>query len=71
MSKFLLNETKVFRCDMESEAQSLLKAIKLRNDVIDYRISHKVKKDEEYVILKVKIAVNDEKDPAISYTEEV
>lgn len=71
MSRYLLNETKVFRCDTEAEAKTLLENIKKSNEVIDYRITHKVKKEEEYVILKVVVLFNEEKEPMITYTEEI
>lgn len=74
MSKYLLDEVKRFRCDRECEAEQLLAQIKVNNEVVDYSITQKCKKEkgqvvDEWVVLKVKVKVNEEKEPVFTLSE--
>ena len=72
MSRYLLDEVKRFRCDNEQEAEQLLVQIKEVDEVVDYSITKRCKKEkgevvEEWLILKVKTKVNEEKEPMFTY----
>lgn len=67
MSKYLLKEELIFRCDMEEEAKQLVNHIKLKRDVVSHEIKRIEKKDDIYFKVKIKSIVNDEKNPTDCY----
>lgn len=67
MTKYLLKNTLIFRTEQESSAIKLVDDYRNKYDVTDSSIKRKIKKEEEYYIVKITIEENEEKDPTIPF----
>ena len=67
MSKYLLNEILIFRCDSEGEGKLLIENIKKEKEVISQEIKKIEKKSDIFYRVKIKTRINDESNPEFSY----
>lgn len=64
MSRYLLKQDLVYRCDMESEAEALIEEMKEgQYELVSFTSTKKTTKDDEYYVVKFKQKINDEKAP--------
>jgi hypothetical protein len=64
MSRYLLKQDLVYRCDMESEAETLIEEMKEgQYELVSFTSTKKTTKDDEYFVVKFKQKINDEKSP--------
>lgn len=67
MTKYLLKNTLIFRAESEPTAIKLVDDYRRKYSIIDSSIKRRIKKDEEYYIVKITIEENEEKDPMIPF----
>ena len=64
MSRYLLKQDLIYRCDTEGEAETLIEEMKSgQYELVSFTSTKKTTKDDEYFVVKFKQKVNDEKNP--------